>query len=224
MIERSATALILVLALAACEAAPAPDADRCAVPRLVERAGRVAPTDLPPDDPPRPSVLPTPVLSDGEAAAAGDCMRPGLEARAAASDVEAMRPAAPWRRFSTQFFRSEHGRYLEVWGNPLAADYARRWEDSIPLPAGAIVKKHGYTVLQSGEAVYGPQFTMEKLPAGTAPEANDWRFALIDGNGATIGETGGRNADAVAFCVTCHKSAWRQDFLFFVPPPYRPRS
>jgi hypothetical protein len=224
MNPRLPAALALLLILAACETAPLPGADRCAVARLVEYASRIAPKDLPPDDTPQPSVLPTPVLSDAEAAATGDCMRPGLEARAAASDVPAMRPAAPWQRFSTQFFRSEHGRYLEVWGNPQAADYARRWEDSIPLPAGAIVKKHGYTVLQSGEVVFGPQFTMEKRPAGTAPQANDWRFALIDGNGATIGETGGRNSDAVAFCIACHKSAWRQDFLFFVPPPYRQRS
>jgi hypothetical protein len=224
MIDRLPAALAMLLFLPACEASPPASADRCAVSRLVAHASRMAPGLLPPDDAPRPSVLPTPVLSDGEAAATGDCMRPGLESRAAASDVPAMRPAAPWHRFSTQFFRSEHGRYLEVWGNPLAADYARRWEDSIPLPVGAIVKKHGFTVLQSGETVYGPQFTMEKLPAGAAPQANDWRFALIDGSGATIGETGGRNSDAVAFCIACHRSAWRQDFLFFVPPPYRPRS
>ena len=29
------------------------------------------------------------------------------------------------------------------------------------------------------------------------------------------------SGDKVEFCVECHKSAWRQDFLFFIPPPYR---
>lgn len=223
MIARPATAFALVLALSACEASPPAGGERCAVKRLTELTARTAPKDRAPDDVPQPSVLPTPVLSDAEAAATGDCLRPGLEALAAAGDVPAMQGSS-WRRFSTQFFRSEHGRYLEVLGNPLAAEYGRRWEDSIPLPVGAIVKKHSFTVRQSGQVMFGPQFTMEKLPPGTAPQANDWRFALIDGNGVTIGETGGRNSDSVAFCVTCHRSAWRQDFLFFVPPAYRPRS
>ena len=66
-----------------------------------------------------------------------------------------------------------------------------------------------------------PQFVIERMPKGYDERVGDWKFTLIAPNGAIVGESRGRDGDKVEFCVECHKSAWRQDFLFFIPPPYR---
>jgi hypothetical protein len=44
---------------------------------------------------------------------------------------------------------------------------------------------------------------------------------MIAPDGHVAGETVGRNAATVDFCLECHKAAWRQDFLMFVPPEFR---
>ena len=228
--QRPAAGVVLVavaalLALAACERGSAViDPDRpCTVLRIAEEARRTPAGQLPPDDTPRPGVLPTPELTPTEAAAAGDCIRPILFDIARRSDSERLRGSTDWPRVGTQFYRSEHGRYLEVSINALAAGYTL-FEDGPRLPVGAIVKKQGYTVLRTGAVVAGPQFLMERMPAGYDERIGDWRFTLITGAGSVLGESRGRDGEKVEFCVECHRSARRQDFLFFVPPDYRPRS
>lgn len=214
-----------LLGLAACErGAVVADADlRCSVPRIIEEAGRTPPGRLPPDDVPKPGVLPTPELSPGEAAAAGDCIRPILFDIARKSDSERLRGSTDWPRVGTQFYRSEHGRYLEVSVNALATGY-KLFEDGPRLPVGAVIKKQSYTVLRSGAVVAGPQFLMERMPPGYDERIGDWKFTLITGAGSVRGETRGQNGETVEFCVECHKSAWRQNFLFFIPPDYRAKS
>lgn len=218
-------AVAALLALAACErAAVVADPDRrCTVPRIVEEARRAPLGRLPPDDVPTPGMLPTPELSPAEAAVAGDCIRPILFDIARKSDSERLRSSTDWPRIGTQFYRSEHGRYLEVSVNALAAGY-KLFEDGPRLPVGAVIKKQGYTVLRTGAVVAGPQFLMERMPAGYDERIGDWKFTLITGTGSVRGETRGQNGETVEFCVECHRSARRQDFLFFVPPDYRPKS
>ena len=218
-------AVAALLALAACErAAVVADPDRrCTVPRIVEEARRTPLGRLPPDDVPTPGMLPTPELSPAEAAAAGDCIRPILFDIARKSDSERLRSSTDWLRVGTQFYRSEHGRYLEVSVNALAAGY-KLFEDGPRLPVGAVIKKQGYTVLRTGAVVAGPQFLMERMPSGYDERIGDWKFTLINGTGSVVGETRGRDGEKVEFCVECHRSARRQDFLFFVPPDYRPKS
>lgn len=220
LLLRALCGSLILLILAACQPHSRAAGDSCSVSRIAEEARRAGAP--PPDDVPKPGVLPTPALHAPEAKAAGDCIRPLLLAIAAANPDPALRSSTGWRAFSTQFYRSEHGRYLEVLGNPLAADYLK-FEDGPVLPVGAIVKKHSYTALQSGAVVAGPQFLMEKMPAGYETRVGDWKFTLFAGDGRMIGETGGQDREKVEFCIECHKGARRQDFLFFVPPDYRPK-
>ncbi len=219
------TALVLSLCVAACQPQPETVAtsESCVVPRIASSFERLPPAARPADETPRSGILPTPVLSDAEGVAAGDCIRPTLFQIAAASDNVPLRGSAGWTRISAQFYPSEHGRYIEVAVNPLAAGYLR-FEDGPPLPVGAVIKKHGFRAFQSGAVRPGPQFLMEKMPPGYDPRVGDWKFTLIADTGTTVGETLGRDSDKVEFCVACHKSAWRQNFLFFVPPEYRRKS
>jgi len=194
----------------------------CSVPRIASAYERLPASQRPTDVPARPGVLPTPELSDAEAEAAGACVRPAHLAVAARSGDGRLTGSADWRRFSTVFYRSEHGRYIDVSGNALAENYLK-FEDGPPLPVGAIVLKRGFIVRQSGEVIPEAQFTIEKMPQGYDPRVGDWKFTLIAG-GTVIGESLGRDGDKVEYCVECHKSSWRQNFLFFIPPEYRPKS
>lgn len=219
------TALVLSLCVAACQPqrAEVAPANRCAVPRIAASFEQLPPASRPADEAPRAGVLPTPALSDAEGMAAGDCIRPLLLQIAAGSDNAQLRGSTGWTRVSTQFYRSEHGRYIEVAVNPLAVGYLR-FEDGPPLPVGAVIKKHSFRAFQSGAVRPGPQFLAEKMPPGYDPRVGDWKFTLIGDTGTTVGETRGRDGDKVEYCVECHKSAWRQNFLFFVPPDYRQRN
>jgi len=194
----------------------------CTVPRITSAYERLPPAQRPADVPARPSALPTPELSDAEAEAAGACVRPALLAAAAHSGDARLSGSEGWKRFSTVFYQSEHGLYIELTGNALAEGYLE-FEDGPALPVGAVVLKRGFIARQSGEAIPDAQFTIEKMPAGYDPRVGDWKFTLIAG-GTVIGESRGRNGDKVEFCVECHKSAWRQKFLFFIPPEYRPKN
>ncbi|MSP50541.1 MAG: hypothetical protein EXQ95_14615 [Alphaproteobacteria bacterium] len=216
---------VAVLVLAACQAhtsAVSPLAG-CTVPRIAAEFERMPATQRPADVSPSVSVLPTPVIDDAETIAAGDCIRPLLLAVAETSGDPRLKGSGDWRRFSTQFFRSEHGRYLEVAGNPLAAEYMQS-EDGPTLPVGAVVTKRSFQAMQSGVMVPGPQFVIEKMPSGYDERVGDWKFTLISDAGVIVGDTRGRDGDKVEFCVECHKSAWRQRFLFFVPPDYRAKN
>lgn len=215
---------IAIAVVAACQpqtATVAPPGE-CAAPRIAVAYERMPATQRPADVPPRPSLLPTPELTDQEAAAVGDCMRPRVIALANASGDLRLKGSGEWRRFSSQFYSSEHGRYLEVAGNAAAEEFLK-FEDGAPLPVGAVVTKRSYRVLQSGSVVIDPQFVIERMPKGYDERVGDWKFTLIAPSGEIVGESRGQNWDKVEFCVECHKSAWRQDFLFFVPPPYRPK-
>jgi hypothetical protein len=215
---------LAALALAACQPRTQIEADagRCVVVRLDEDARRASMTDGPVDEAPRPNLLPTPVLTAQEESAAGDCIRPTLHAVARTSSNERLRESVDWRPFATHAFRSEHGFYLEIFGNAPAAGYMR-FEDGSPLPVGAAVKKHAFRVLRTGDVVAGPQFLMERMPAGYDPRVGDWKFTLIDPTGRTVGESRSLDGERVEFCVACHRGAWRQDFLIFPPPTHRPR-
>lgn len=222
-ISATVAALIAIATvIAACQkqtATVAPAAG-CAVPRIAAGFERLPPVQRPADVPMQPGLLPTPALTDAEAVAAGDCVRPALLALAAAGSDSRLAGSGSWQRFSSQFYSSEHGRYLEVAGNAAAAGYLR-YEDGPPLPVGSVIIKRSFRAFQSGAVVPNAQFVIEKMPPGYDPRVGDWKFSLIAPDGAFVGESRGRDGDKVEYCVDCHKSAWRQGFLFFIPPPYR---
>lgn len=128
-----------------------------------------------------------------------------------------------WRLYNSAPYQSAtHGsRYVNNYANPAAKDYDRL-ADIDRLPEGAILAKDSFAVTESGDVFLGPLFLMEKMEAGFAAEARDWRYSMIMPDGSYFGVTGGDDADRVEFCITCHELAGDEnDHLFFVPEDYR---
>lgn len=190
-----------------------PLAAGCAVPRLVAAPERPAGEN-------RPGNPPKPVLTDAELDALLPCVRPQLMNAMRASESPAARDYGTWQIYTRRPFGSEHGSYLEIHANDRAAAFGK-FEDAGILPEGAIVAKPHFSVTGDGTVRRGPLLLMQKMRPGFSPTTSDWRFTMIAPDGTIAGETGGRNAGAVEFCVECHKAAWRQDFLMFVPPQFR---
>lgn len=190
-----------------------PLATSCVVPRLAAAPERPGVEN-------RPGNPPKPVLSDAELAALMPCVRPQLMSAMRSSESPAARAYGTWQIYTRQPFGSEHGSYLEIFANDRGAALGR-FEDAGVLPAGAIIAKPHFSVTGAGIVRRGPLLLMEKMGPGFNPPTADWRFTMIAPDGTIAGETRGRNAGAVEFCVECHKAAWRQDFLMFVPPQFR---
>lgn len=127
-----------------------------------------------------------------------------------------------WPRYNSTPYRSAvHGeRYVNNYANPEARDYGR-FDTTVRLPAGSVLVKDSFTVTADGGVFSGPLFLMEKLPPGSAPAFDDWRYVMVMPDGSLFGDSRGDNADAMMFCVDCHRAAAGLDGLFFVPPPFR---
>lgn len=213
----SAAAMVAVLATA-CTSAPylgrvAPDRS-CTIERLAWMPS-VPLTML--------DALRSPPLSDEEARLAGECVEASRHANLARSDHPVAREHAAWQPMTVQAYRSEHGSRglnVNIFVDRLAAGYIK-FEDGDPMPVGARIAKASFAVTHDGLVSGGPLFAMEKMPPGFDPGGGDWRYTLIGPDGTLIGETGGRNAEEVRFCFTCHEAARGQDFLLFPAPLYR---
>lgn len=160
-------------------------------------------------------------LSQDEIDAMAACLGSALDAALARAEDATIRATRGWRTISNAYMASEHGMFLQVYANASAApDYAKAERGARLLPGAAILKR-SFRVDMAGNATPGPIFVMERMAPGYDPSSNDWRFAATAPDGPRMGESGGENAPAVAFCAGCHKSARVQDFLFFVPPRFR---
>jgi hypothetical protein len=215
----SATTIVMMAGLLwGCATYPSETGDSatattCIVPRLAAAPERIV-------TPNAPGNPPIPVLTDAELRTLTDCVRPKLVAAFTNSESPPAREFGTWRLYSSQPFGSEHGSYLEIFGNAKAAAFGR-FEDAGVLPEGAILAKSHFSVTENGTITRGPLLMMEKMPRGFDPEINDWRFRVVAPDGTIAGETQGRNAAAFAYCADCHKAGRKQDFLMFVPPQYR---
>ena len=127
-----------------------------------------------------------------------------------------------WRQYNNApYLSATHGnRYVNNYGNRLSAGYDRMTA-GFRMPAGAILVKNSFTVTEDGEVFGAAMFIMEKLPSGRSPDTGDWRYVMIMPDGSFEGDSEGDNADEVAYCHDCHAAVARQDFLFYVPEPYR---
>jgi len=202
------------LGLAALIAACAPVADGAAACRVVRAAGTPTASLGGLGNPPMQ-------LDPAEIDAMADCLAPALDTALARARDATIRATRGWRAMSRTYMASEHGMFLKVYANAAAAsDYAKA-ERGGRLPQGAAILKRSFRVDMEGSAAAGPVFVMERMAPGYDPTTNDWRFAVTAPDGQRMGESGGQNAPAVAFCADCHKSARVQDFLFFVPPRFR---
>ena len=160
-------------------------------------------------------------LTQIEIDAMAACLRPALDAALARAEDATIRATRGWRTMSSSYTASEHGMFLQVFANASAApDYAKAEQGGRLLPGAAILKR-SFRVGMDGTASAGPIFVMERMAPGYDLSSNDWRFAVTTPDGKRVGESGGENAPAVAYCAGCHRSARVQDYLFFVPPRFR---
>ena len=115
-----------------------------------------------------------------------------------------------WERLNTApYISDQHGaRFVNVYMNALSGDFFAASEDA-PMPVGTIVVKDSISAVESGGVSRGPLFTMEKMPAGFAPEFGDWRYSMIMPNGKLFGMTGGdvsrSQRSAARNVMVCHR-------------------
>jgi hypothetical protein len=210
---KRATVLAVSGMLWACAPLPKDDPAACCVARLAAApapAAAVGGLGRPPE-----------TLTPAEIDATAACLAPALDAAMARAEDATIRATRGWRPASRTYVASEHGYFLQVFANASAADYVRLAEAGPKLPQGAAVLKRSFRVAADGTASPGPIFVVERMAPGYDPAFADWRFAVTTPAGPRMGESGGRDADRVAFCGECHRAARAQDFLFFVPPRYR---
>ncbi len=127
-----------------------------------------------------------------------------------------------WTRYNTApYLSSTHGNhYLNNYANAIAAAYGS-YERAGELPVGSIIAKDSFSYTDSGAVILGPLFLMEKMPKGFNEVSSNWKYSLIQPNGAVFGETRGLHTERVDYCIDCHLAAEEHDHLFFVPDAYR---
>ena len=138
------------------------------------------------------------------------------------SGVKAAMGYQKWRRYNTSPYLSvTHGqRYVNNFANGLAADYGR-FEQSGPMPVGAVIAKDSVAVTGDGEIYPGPLFLMEKMAAGFSNATGDWRYTMIMPDGSLFGVTKGESSERVEYCIGCHLAQERYDHLYFPPERFR---
>ncbi len=181
-------------------------------------------------NPCNPCAAAAPVeLTDEEAIAAYQCIKPSLKAGYGKSNLMSDTGLAiatnyqDWTRYSTLAYQSatHGGRFVQNYANAVARIYGE-YENAGAMPAGAVTAKDSFAV-NGGQVVAGPLFVMEKMPAGFNADSGDWRYTLVMPDGKMIGTTNGKGSENVAFCADCHTGTRgdQTDSLFFVPLEYR---
>lgn len=163
------------------------------------------------------------MLSDPEAASIYQNIRGRMQAGYRHADIAAAAEFGDWLRYNrVPYLSATHGqRYVNNYANPLARSYGR-YEQSGPMPVGAILAKDSFTVIRSGEVFAGALFLMEKMPIGFNPESHDWRYTMVMPDRSLFGTTNGEGSEHVSFCISCHEAVGEEQHqLFFVPPAYR---
>ncbi|MEQ8357736.1 MAG: cytochrome P460 family protein [Kiloniellaceae bacterium] len=180
----------------------------------------------PPEQPRRHYRVQNPAgLSASQAEAVYDDLRGALAERYAQSGDGNARSYQTWTRHSAAPYRSmTHGRrFVNNYANDAARDYGDG-DLAGPLPPGAVIAKDSFVVTTDGEISPGPLFVMQKMAPGFNYVTGDWRYSMITADGEFAGETLGAGAERVEFCIACHLARESDDFLFFVPPGFRPGS
>ncbi len=161
-------------------------------------------------------------LSIGEAAEIYDEIRGEMYQAYGGGTRETTPPYLDWGLYNTAPYRSAtHGaRYVSNYANDIARNYGL-YEAAGILPVGSVLAKDSFSVSKDGTLEIGPLFIMEKMPAGFNRVSGDWRYIMIMPNGVLFGETKGRGAQKVEYCIGCHLAKEEQDHLFFVPESVR---
>jgi hypothetical protein len=163
------------------------------------------------------------VLSDAETVSIYQNIRGRMQAGYRYADNAAVDEFGEWLRYNrAPYLSATHGqRYVNNYASPLARGYGR-YEQSGPMPAGAVLAKDSFTVTRAGDVFAGALFLMEKMPAGFNPASHDWRYTMIMPDRSLFGTTNGEGSERVSFCITCHEAVDEDHHqMFFVPPEYR---
>lgn len=162
-------------------------------------------------------------LSSAEAKAAYDCIITEMKAAYAKSGIGVAAGYTSYKRYSKVAYQSatHGGRYVQNYANGTAKAYGK-FEKSGRMPVGSYLVKDSFTATPDGKVGVGPLFIMRKMSAGWNKESDDWKYAMVMPNGAFFGETKGRNAKNMKFCIECHITvAEEQDSMLFLPEEYR---
>ncbi len=162
-------------------------------------------------------------VSDAEARAAYDCLKPEMTAAFAGSTEAAGAAHLNWPHVSTGPYQSitHGGRYVSNTANDVAVVAYMKYEEIGKAPVGSILAKNSFAILEDGKAAIGPLFTMTKMEEGWNPETGDWRYSMVMPGGSTVGVTKGPNAANMDFCHECHIAGEESDYLFFLPEDFR---
>jgi hypothetical protein len=111
-----------------------------------------------------------------------------------------------WRRFNTApYLSASHGNhYLNNYVNEIGAAAYGRYEKAGKLPVGSVIAKESFSMTRSGEILLGGLFVLEKMPAGFNYARGDWKYTFIQADGTLFGETHGKGAKRVEYCIGCH--------------------
>ena len=103
---------------------------------------------------------------------------------------------AEWQNFArTPYVSFTHGeRFAFNHANDIAAEQYGKFEEIDAIPAGGIIAKPTFSVSTKGEALLETLFLMEKAPAGTMPDTNDWIYSAVMPDGSLMGRTNGQDA------------------------------
>jgi hypothetical protein len=121
---------------------------------------------------------------------------------------------ADWKSFTNvspgPWISNTHGkRFVEIYVNDIALE-AYKKADGV-LPVGSIVVKPSWENENGSPGADGPLFIMEKMPAGFAPESEDWfyGFQWADPPEKWKAKLGGNvdwrsPSEKVEYCADCH--------------------
>ncbi len=162
-------------------------------------------------------------LTDAEAGKAYDCVIGQLRAAYGKSGHPVAASYPGWRRYSRVAYQSatHGGRYVQNYANAKGRAYGL-FEKSGVMAAGAILAKDSFGVGAKGQVAPGPLFLMEKMASGFNAASGDWKYTMIMPNGSVFGETNGKNAAGMQFCIECHAAVGEdQDHMMLLPVNYR---
>ncbi len=146
-----------------------------------------------------------------------------MTAAYAKSGIASAANYASTKRYSKVAYQSatHGGRFVQNYANATASAYGK-FEKAGRMPEGAYLFKDSFTVTPDGKVGVGPLFIMRKMNAGWNTASGDWKYAMVMPNGSFFGETKGRNAKNMQFCIECHAAvAEEQDSMLFLPEEYR---
>jgi hypothetical protein len=166
-----------------------------------------------------PCAVEPPMLTNGEAKAAYDCLKDDIRAAYLKSCHPVARAFRSWTRFSISPYPTEaHGsRYLLNYANAVAAPVYKKYEDLDKMALGSIVAKEGFVQQHDGRNGVDPLFIMEKKDKGALPDSGGWHYTMVMPNGAIRAGAGIQK-----FCNDCHIHAGDDDdFMMFMPDEFR---